>query len=164
MISNFDKDITTKQNKLGNHKHGNLLKKQLKQLTYMKNHPDFIIWPADKNLGPCVIERKRYIKLALEDHLQHQDIYGKLKEKQLHNKAKFISKRKQHNSFTLGVITCPNAKLPSGKVLYRKIRSQRNSTLQTKYTRHHSRDNLLCHELAMPHVSCLNGQTINSNL
>ena len=45
--------------------------------TYEKKQ-DFVIVKADKNLGPCVIETDKYIKYALEDHLNCQDTYKKL--------------------------------------------------------------------------------------
>ena len=43
---------------------------------------DFIIVPADKNLGLCIIERANYIKRALQDHLGDQVTYTRLSEPQ----------------------------------------------------------------------------------
>jgi hypothetical protein len=47
----------------------------LKQLATDKTH---IVFPADKNLGPCIIERDRYITQALKDHLSDETTYQRL--------------------------------------------------------------------------------------
>ena len=43
---------------------------------------DFIVFPADKNLGPCIIEIAEYIRHALTDHLLDQSTYKQLSESQ----------------------------------------------------------------------------------
>ena len=48
-------------------------------MTWLKQHPSWIIANTDKNLGPCVIELDQYIKDALV-HLQNADIYEFLTE------------------------------------------------------------------------------------
>ena len=48
-------------------------------MTWLKQHPSWIIANTDKNLGPCVIEHEQYIKDALV-HLQDSSIYEFLTE------------------------------------------------------------------------------------
>jgi hypothetical protein len=47
----------------------NLLPFQRRALTFLQNSDDFLIVNCDKNLGPAIIEKTRYIKLAYRDHL-----------------------------------------------------------------------------------------------
>ena len=47
----------------------NLLPYQTRALQKLQQHQDFLICPCDKNLGPAIIERDNYIKIALRDHL-----------------------------------------------------------------------------------------------
>ena len=39
----------------------------------MKRHPDFIIVDTDKNLGPAIMKREKYIKSILNEHLLNKD-------------------------------------------------------------------------------------------
>ena len=57
----------------------NLLPFQHKLMTWLKQHPSWIIANTDKNLGPCVIELDQYIKDALV-HLQNAEVYEFLTE------------------------------------------------------------------------------------
>jgi hypothetical protein len=47
----------------------NLTAYQHSVLTELKADQRFFIWQADKNLGPCIIERPRYIQRCFSDHL-----------------------------------------------------------------------------------------------
>ena len=47
----------------------NLLPYQTRALQKLQQHHDFLICPCDKNLGPAIIERDNYIKIAMRDHL-----------------------------------------------------------------------------------------------
>ena len=47
----------------------NLLPYQTRALQKLQQHQDFLICPCDKNLGPAIIERDNYIKIAMRDHL-----------------------------------------------------------------------------------------------
>jgi hypothetical protein len=47
-------------------------------LSELTKRPDLIVLPTDKNLGPCVIERKVYIKQVLEEHLHQKQNYEQL--------------------------------------------------------------------------------------
>ena len=53
----------------------NLSVSQLHLLKYLRKKQDFVIAKADKKLGPCVIETDKYIKYALEDHLNCRETY-----------------------------------------------------------------------------------------
>ena len=47
----------------------NLLPYQTRALQKLQQHQDFLICRCDKNLGPAIIERGNYIKIAMRDHL-----------------------------------------------------------------------------------------------
>ena len=47
----------------------NLLSYQTHALQSLQRQQDFLICPCDKNLGPAIIERDDYIKIAMRDHL-----------------------------------------------------------------------------------------------
>jgi hypothetical protein len=55
----------------------NLLKHQQRSLNLLRNQDDFLIVQCDKNLGPAIIEKDEYIKLALL-HLQYTTTYRRL--------------------------------------------------------------------------------------
>jgi hypothetical protein len=56
----------------------NLLLHQKKALNYLRNQQDFLVVQCDKNLGPAIIERDEYIKLAFRDHLNYKLTYRRL--------------------------------------------------------------------------------------
>jgi hypothetical protein len=56
----------------------NLLPHQRFLLRELRNNKDFVIIQADKNLGPCILERDIYIKKALSDHLLDTNTYQQL--------------------------------------------------------------------------------------
>ena len=53
----------------------NLLPHHRAALRYLQAHPELVIIQCDMNLGPAVIEREEYIKLAYRDHLNDTDTY-----------------------------------------------------------------------------------------
>eukprot|EP00978_Attheya_sp_CCMP212_P027427 scaffold91858_cov64-Attheya_sp.AAC.2 len=60
----FKVEISTKHSKCFN-----LTTYQHAVLTELKADQQFFIWQADMNLGPCIIERPRYIERCFSDHL-----------------------------------------------------------------------------------------------
>jgi hypothetical protein len=60
----------------------NLTRLQAKLLRNLKDSPDFIIFPTDKNLGPAILERSEYINRALADHLEDPQTYKQLQERE----------------------------------------------------------------------------------
>ena len=66
-LENFSKQL----NKLFKKRIGktNLLSYQSHALKTLQQQQDFLICPCDKNLGPAIIERDDYIKIAMRDHL-----------------------------------------------------------------------------------------------
>jgi hypothetical protein len=82
----------------------NMLPFQRTILASLRKHKQFIIFPADKNLGPCIIERENYIKRALNDHLLDTNTYQQynkrdaleLMERLSTSLESFISKYKNH--------------------------------------------------------------------
>jgi hypothetical protein len=60
----------------------NLTRLQAKLLHNLKDSPDFIIFPTDKNLGPAILERSECINRALADHLEDPQTYKQLQERE----------------------------------------------------------------------------------
>jgi len=56
----------------------NLSRVHRNALEYLKSQSDFIIATCDKNLGPAIIERDKYIELAFRDHLNDSSTYQRL--------------------------------------------------------------------------------------
>jgi hypothetical protein len=56
----------------------NMLPYQRKILSELQQSKTHVIINADKNLGPCIIERKQYIMRALNDHLLDNTTYKQL--------------------------------------------------------------------------------------
>jgi hypothetical protein len=53
----------------------NLLPFQRTALTDLRRSSQHVVFNADKNLGPCIIERNIYIQRALQDHLSDTGTY-----------------------------------------------------------------------------------------
>ena len=58
----------------------NLLPHQRRALRYLRNQHDFLIIQCDKNLGPAIIERHDYIRMAFRDHLNDSNTYRQLSD------------------------------------------------------------------------------------
>ncbi len=56
----------------------NLLPTQLATLNWLKTNKDFVIFPTDKNLGPAIMERDRYIAMAFNEHLNDVSAYRRI--------------------------------------------------------------------------------------
>ena len=63
----------------------NLLSYQTHALQSLQRQQDFLICPCDKNLGPAIIERDDYIKIAMRDHLLDGRTYRRLSEADCNN-------------------------------------------------------------------------------
>lgn len=53
----------------------NLIPSQELLLKYLKNNELYYIMKCDKNMGPAIIERAAYIKIALQEHLSDKKTY-----------------------------------------------------------------------------------------
>ena len=53
----------------------NISARHYRLLASLKEHDTFIVTPADKNLGPCILERELYIKRAIQEHLGNERNY-----------------------------------------------------------------------------------------
>ena len=82
----LDKFVTT-LNKLFERRMGktNLLSYQTRALQSLQQQQDFLICPCDENLGPAIIERDDYIKIAMTDHLLDGRTYRRLLEADCNN-------------------------------------------------------------------------------
>ena len=56
----------------------NLLPHQRRALQYLRSQHDFLIINCDKNLGPAIIERSSYVRMAFRDHLSDSSTYERL--------------------------------------------------------------------------------------
>jgi hypothetical protein len=56
----------------------NLTKHHRNALEYLRSQTDFIVANCDKNLGPAIIERDKYVALAIRDHLSDATTYKRL--------------------------------------------------------------------------------------
>ena len=77
----------------------NLSRCQHATLNEISTNNKFIIVKSDKNLGPCIVERDRYIGLMLKNHLLDSKVYRKLPtKKQIKINAKKILKQFVHKA------------------------------------------------------------------
>jgi hypothetical protein len=67
----------------------NLTKVQQALCNTLRNHPDFVVALADKNMGPCIIERAKYADHALL-HLQDESTYLRLSPEQAQDETKQV--------------------------------------------------------------------------
>ena len=63
----------------------NLLSYQTRTLQSLQQQQDFVICPCDKILGPAIIKRDDYIKIAMRDHLLDGRTYRRLSEADCNN-------------------------------------------------------------------------------
>jgi hypothetical protein len=68
----------------------NLTPLQSQMLEKLKNSNEFIVLPADKNLGPCILERSTYTQLAFKNHLSDNSTYKQLSEEEATSRIAYI--------------------------------------------------------------------------
>jgi hypothetical protein len=68
----------------------NLLPSQLATFNQLRERDDLVIISCDKNLGPAILERRRYIELAHSEHLSNSSTYRQLTETTALNRIKAI--------------------------------------------------------------------------
>ena len=73
----------------------NLLPNQEAALKWLQLQNNISILSADKNLGPVVMERSKYIKLAFKDHLSDVATYRRLTEDEVTEKLRWTHQRIQ---------------------------------------------------------------------
>jgi hypothetical protein len=71
----------------------NLLPFQRSALLQLRQSKIHTVFPADKNLGPCIIERDTYIQRALQDHLNDTSTYTRLTKLEADNKIRLITRQ-----------------------------------------------------------------------
>ena len=76
----------------------NLLPHQQRALRILKQQQTFLIVPCDKNIGPAIIERHDYLKIAMRDHLNDMTTYKSLTASET---DRYLSEIK--NKFSLGL-------------------------------------------------------------
>ena len=93
----------------------NIFPFQQRALDHLQSQHQVLVVPCDKNLGPALIERDRYIQMMMRDHLHSTDVYHRLYPMQAHmymaelrhKLAKFTSKH--HEAIGKTNVRCLNA-------------------------------------------------------
>ena len=70
----------------------NLLPHQQRALSTLQKQDTFLIVPCDKNLGPAIIERHDYLKIAMRDHLNNTTTYKLLNPSEIERYATIVKK------------------------------------------------------------------------
>ena len=70
-----------------------LLPHQHQALRMLQQQHTFLIVPCDKNLGPAIIERHNYLKIAMRDHLSDTTTYKSLSTSEINH---YLSEIKKH--------------------------------------------------------------------
>ena len=86
--------FSTALNKLFKTRKGktNLLPHQQQALRMLQKQQTFLIVPCDKNLGPAIIERHDYLKIAMRDHLSDTTTYKTLTTSEIDRYSSEIKK------------------------------------------------------------------------
>ena len=70
----------------------NLTKIQRAALNYLLNNKKYIVIKSDKNLGPVLLHRSRYVQLAFTDHLNDEITYRRLTKQEADGRILAIKK------------------------------------------------------------------------
>jgi hypothetical protein len=99
-LRQFEERLTAAHNQHQQHRSlPNLSHLQNNALRALKDHPKFIVVQADKNMGVCVMERDKFIKQVLEEHLDNPQVYQRLTLAQ--KNAKVTALRYLYHSFIM---------------------------------------------------------------
>ena len=74
-LTNFTTALTSAQRRYQSSNPPNLTPRQRHLLTTFKESDTYIVIEADKNLGPCILERDDYIRRCIEEHLGDAKTY-----------------------------------------------------------------------------------------
>jgi hypothetical protein len=66
-------------------------------LKALKDDPGLIVMPADKNLGPAIMERENYIQWVLREHLSNKETYRQIESKEAADRIRFAALRQTLN-------------------------------------------------------------------
>ena len=64
----------------------------------LQQQQTFLNVPCDKNLGPAIIERHDYLKIAMRDHLNDTTTYKSLTSRETNHYALDIKNKSSHGS------------------------------------------------------------------
>ena len=79
-IKAFTNAVSQEQKRYTKTKLPNLLPHHWKLVKFLKNHDDYIVVEADKNLGGCLLSRDDYITRAFMDHLGNEHVYKRISQ------------------------------------------------------------------------------------
>ena len=102
-LDNFEERLTTKHNEYQKRCDPNITVLQNSALRELKDHEQFIIIEADKNMGVTVWKRSEFIKQVLAEHLNNAEVYQNITHEKdniiddLQNEFKnFLRKHSRH--------------------------------------------------------------------
>ena len=91
----------------------NLLPHQHEALRMLQQQQTFLIIPCDKNLGPAIIERHDYLKIAMRDHLKDTTTYKSLSTSEIDRYLLEINKNISLIGLKLTTKNSPKWNMPS---------------------------------------------------
>lgn len=59
-------------------------------IRHLKNHDQYIVVEADKNLGGCILNRDVYISRAIQDHLGDSNVYRRISQEEAYDHQKSL--------------------------------------------------------------------------
>mgnify|MGYP000231981960 CR=1 FL=1 len=74
-FGNFDAKLNEMKRALPRNRRHNLSPSQRNVVSELRNHTDLVIFQTDKNLGPSITERTKYIRNVLQTHLTNEENY-----------------------------------------------------------------------------------------
>lgn len=92
-ITNFECDLRAKQKRYNKPTLSNLKKSQWEQTKTLKNHDEYIVIEADKNLGGCILNRPIYNGKGVSEHLGNTNVYKPLTKIQAMNRHRIITRK-----------------------------------------------------------------------
>ena len=76
----FTNAVTEEHQRYNRVKLPNLFPHHWNIIKFLKNHDDYIVVEADKNLGGCIMSRDDYIARAFSDHLGNINVYQRISQ------------------------------------------------------------------------------------
>ena len=74
-LLSFERELKNAAQRFQVRRKSNITKLQLTTLKKLHKNDNFIVAPSDKNLGPVIMERYKYIKRAIKEHLGDATFY-----------------------------------------------------------------------------------------
>jgi hypothetical protein len=92
-ITNFFTAMTKLYKKRKKKHRSNLQPHQQHCLELLQQSKTLLVWKTDKNLGPCISERRRYVRLCKRDHFRDTETYLQLTQQQAEERMDLAQKK-----------------------------------------------------------------------